>query len=268
MRLVTYVVCEALFFSVFVVYMSTIVKPLPKFFCRIGSKSSLKDKIIPKIPDSKIYVEPFVGGGAVFFGRRTKAEKEVLNDKDTELMSAYRFLKNRNSLPKLTLPEGLSQLNSFVETKSRSPNDSFLKYIIRSCGTFGSKGSGQIYRDVNLKKKLDKIPVFHERLKDVTLLSQDYQSVMTKYDSPDTFFYLDPPYEKSEDLYKNVIDLETLAKICKNMKGNFILSINDSPAIRRLFKDSKFKRNFVIVKGPHNNNIGEKDRREILIRNF
>ena len=38
--------------------------------CRLGGKSKLKNKIIPKIPEHDKYVEPFVGAGHVFFWKR------------------------------------------------------------------------------------------------------------------------------------------------------------------------------------------------------
>lgn len=36
-------------------------------FGRVGAKTTLVKYIIPLIPEHKIYVEPFVGGGAIYF---------------------------------------------------------------------------------------------------------------------------------------------------------------------------------------------------------
>jgi site-specific DNA-adenine methylase len=89
-------------------------------------------------------------------------------------------------------------------------------------------------------KLLDKdYSLYHEKLKKTTILNKDYLAVISKFDSPSTFFYLDPPYENSSktiDAYTD-IDLSNLAEVLKKIKGKFLLSINDSPNIRKLFKD-------------------------------
>jgi len=58
-----------------------------------GGKSKLKKRIIAEIPPHKTYVEPFVGGGSVFFAKPL-AEKNVINDLDKNLINFYKDLKN------------------------------------------------------------------------------------------------------------------------------------------------------------------------------
>ena len=60
-------------------------------------------------------------------------------------------------------------------------------------------------------------------------------------DRSTTFFYLDPPYWDCEDVYgKGIFDKDDFTKLrdlCAGMRGKFIMSINDVPEIRELFKD-------------------------------
>ena len=68
-------------------------------FPRMGGKSRLAEKLIAKFPkDYKVFVEPFVGGGNVFF-RVTKREgvKYVINDKDPMV---YKIMKALRDNPK------------------------------------------------------------------------------------------------------------------------------------------------------------------------
>jgi DNA adenine methylase len=106
-------------------------------------------------------------------------------------------------------------------------------------------------------------------MKNTTITQQDYRAVFRKYDSPSTFIYLDPPYEKSADLYKEgVIDYEDMAKIIKSAKGKVMLSINDSPQIRAVFKGLKISK--VRVRGGAHgdqSDVGQ-DRNELLITNY
>ncbi len=52
-----------------------------------------------------------------------------------------------------------------------------------------------------------------------------------RYDNDKTLFYCDPPYHKCPYYKHNMTlgDYNDLARQLKNMKGKFILSINDHP---------------------------------------
>ncbi|HEX2867231.1 MAG TPA: DNA adenine methylase, partial [Ignavibacteriales bacterium] len=59
-----------------------------------------------------------------------------------------------------------------------------------------------------------------------------------KYDTPDTLFYLDPPYIAAEKYYEvpfTMEDHERLAALLKEIKGKFVLSYYDHPFIREQY---------------------------------
>ncbi len=88
-----------------------------------------------------------------------------------------------------------------------------------------------------------------------------------KYDSPTTFFFLDPPYENTDKSFEyadNDFDFERLRDICNTIKGTFMLTLNDSPYIRKLFKDYVIKKINVIQNFQSNNPI----RKELIIMNY
>jgi DNA adenine methylase len=241
------------------------------FFCRIGSKKPLRKTIISKSPkDFTTYVEPFVGSGAIYFELNIPDKKSVLNDKDSELMSGYRMLKNGVSgnaekFDDLTL----EQIQSFVNKSPTNSMDKLAKFSYMSCNTFGAKGVGKIYKASNLYLKLKKLPEYKEYMKNTTLLSQDYKTVIKKYDSPGTYFYLDPPYEKSDSqkIYKEKgFNIEELRNTLKGIKGKFLLSMNDSAEVRELFKG--YKISGLTVMGQGKKDIGQGSRKEVLIKNY
>jgi DNA adenine methylase len=79
----------------------------------------------------------------------------------------------------------------------------------------------------------------HERLASVTIECLPWSEFITRYDRPDTLFYLDPPYWGSEDDYGRGLrkrsDFGRLAEQLRGIEGRFLLSLNDVPEIRRIF---------------------------------
>ncbi len=58
-----------------------------------GGKQSMLKEILPIIPKHKIYVEPFFGGGAVFWAKEP-AVTEVINDTNMRVVNFYEVLKH------------------------------------------------------------------------------------------------------------------------------------------------------------------------------
>jgi DNA adenine methylase len=71
----------------------------------------------------------------------------------------------------------------------------------------------------------------------------EWQDLIKRYDRSDTFFYCDPPYHGYPDYKHNLVlkDYIEMAKILSNIKGKFILSINDNPEVRHVFKVFKIQ---------------------------
>ena len=85
----------------------------------------------------------------------------------------------------------------------------------------------------------EKLSEAHLRLAGVTVEHLSWQDCFKRYDRPHTFFYADPPYWQVEG-YGVDFGLEQyqeLAEAMKSAKGKFMLSINDHPAMREIFKD-------------------------------
>src|SRR5690606_37189640 len=75
--------------------MSKIRKLVKPFMKWVGGKRQLLASIVEYMPD-KIqeyqYVEPFVGGGAVFF--YLQPQSAIINDSNEELINVYMVIKN------------------------------------------------------------------------------------------------------------------------------------------------------------------------------
>ena len=206
------------------------------FFARIGSKTTLLKYIMPLFPQHTTYCEPFVGGGAVFF-KKTKSEIEILNDIDKTLYDDYMHLKN---VRLENIPDSIEDLNEFYKNAEDSPTNKLLKSLLIRNNTFNCSGKGKLYPKSNPLNKLKLVPEYQLRLKNAIFHNKSYEDILRDYDSENTFFYIDPPYENSKGFYTHyTFDYQKLVDILKSIKGKFLLSINDSPRIRELFQNYK-----------------------------
>ena len=90
-------------------------------------------------------------------------------------------------------------------------------------------------------------PLIHDacgRLQKVVIENKDFEKLIKQYDRPEAFFYCDPPYYNTEDYYEDVgftrADHERLANALLSINGFFLLSYNDCPEIRELYKEYNF----------------------------
>ena len=242
------------------------MKPI---FCRVGNKRFSADNIIGYFPEHDTYVEPFIGSGAIFF-KKEKVKTEVLNDLDKDLMNSYKLLKSvtEPQFESFKMLKTLKQKRDFVNSSPTTTAGKLYKRLLISCNTFSSKGTGKLYSNSNHFGKIKNIEDYKKRLKNTKLLNQDYKNILKKYDSRNTLFYLDPPYENSKGLYdKYIMDFEELERHVRNLKGAVAISMNDSPNIRKIFKNYKIVK---INERKGNNRIGAKftTREDILIMNY
>ena len=90
----------------------------------------------------------------------------------------------------------------------------------------------------DLRRLFSLIQQLEGRLANVVIENQDFETLIHHYDRPDTFFYLDPPYFSTEDMYAVEFawaDHVRLRDTAAAMQGKFLLSYNDCPEIRELY---------------------------------
>ena len=82
-----------------------------------------------------------------------------------------------------------------------------------------------------------------KRCENVVIENQDFETLIKHYDRPTTFIYCDPPYYTSEYVYDCGFTWEDHIRLyhaLAGMKGKFLLSYNDCPEIRELYKEYSF----------------------------
>ena len=111
----------------------------------------------------------------------------------------------------------------------------FLKLLRYSYSSSGKSFASQPF---DIRRLFALIQELEDRMANVVVENQDFETLIRHYDRADAFFYLDPPYYSTEDMYAvefgwddHVRLRETLGEI----KGKFLLSYNDCDEIRRLY---------------------------------
>lgn len=204
-----------------------------------GGKQRLVKTILPLIPPHKVYLEPFVGGGAVFFAKEP-APDEIINDIDALVSTFYRVLINNFDGLKKKIDETLySRASHTVARCIRKQPHLFDDLQIawafyHACNagysgkpdSFGSYTKGKTAHTYHNKKLLFS-PSLKLRLDHVQVECCDALSLIKRRDTEDTFFYCDPPYiDTNQGHYKGYSyeDYKSLLETLKDVKGRFLLS--------------------------------------------
>lgn len=221
----------------------------------LGGKFRLSKRIINKIEQiqHKIYAEPFVGMGGIFLRRTQIPKAEIINDINGELVNLYRIVRRYpNTLYKETefMFASRQEFERLLKTQPETLTDieRAARFLYLQNQAFGGKVTGQSFgvsidrpARFDFVKLNDRIRAVGERLASVTIERQDFETFIKRYDTKDTLFYLDPPYWGNETDYgKGVFtraDFERLRDCLTGIKGRFILSLNDTPQVKELFKN-------------------------------
>lgn len=206
-----------------------------------GGKQNLVSIILPLFPNHKTYVEPFVGGGAVFWAKRP-SESEIINDYNRELINFYEVCKNEFVELEKMIRISLHSRSLHADAAVMYENPHLFTRIQRAWavwvlasqsfssmldGTWGYDTKG----GTTSKKITNKRDAFTEnyamRLQNVQIENTDALRVIRSRDHSDAFHYCDPPYFNSDcghyDGYSKE-DFEALLKTLQEAEGKFLMS--------------------------------------------
>lgn len=218
---------------------------------RMGGKSKLRKTIIEMIPDHICYVELFFGAGWVYFGKQL-SKVEVINDIDKELINLFRMIKYHAAEIERQLEYDFSGRDIFEEYKNISVDylteiNRAVRFLYLISQSFAGKGGTYGYGTTSRPKPQifykDVLNDLKERLRNTYVENLSFEKVIEKYDRKHTFFFVDPPYLETagyENKFGEKEHLILLDKL-KNLKGQFLLTINDNPKAREWYKDFKIK---------------------------
>lgn len=179
-------------------------KPLLKW---AGGKTQLLPQITPIIPSTyNRYIEPFFGGGALFFAH--KPENALIADSNPELVNLYNSVANNvygviSHLEKLENTEEVFYATRALDWTKLEPESAAARTIFlnRTCfnGLYrvNKKGGFNVpYGRYKNPKILDEANLVSASLvlQKAEIMCADYKTVLQDYAQPGDFIFLDPPY--------------------------------------------------------------------------
>lgn len=237
------------------------------------------------IPPFTTYIEPFVGGGALFF--HLNPAKAVIADVHPDLIALYKTIGS----------QGTAVLSEFMATH---PNTEEVYYRVRdemeptndverackfyyerkTCyrGMLRYNKSGKFnipfgrYKTVGTSELDD--PRYEELLKRTTVLCAGFEDIFREYNSPENFVFLDPPYDSvftdygycsfTKDHHRR------LAECFKTTRNKCLMVIGKTPFIEELYAGhivSEFDKKYAFKL--HSGRVGnEINTKHLIITNY
>ena len=232
-------------------------RPLVRYH---GGKWKLAPWILRHLPQHRVYVEPYGGGGSVLL-QKPRSYAEVYNDLDGEIVNLFRVARdNGEALARAAELTPFSRAE-FAEAyePDGEPLEQARRTLIRAFMGFSSAGaSGQMtgFRANSTRSGTtpahdwmnfpDHLRAVVQRLRGVVIESRDALDVMRHQDGPDTVHYVDPPYvhetrhmrERSQAYRHEMTDDQhrELAEVLTSLRGAVVVSGYRCPLYDELFE--------------------------------
>lgn len=224
------------------------LKPIIKWSGGKWDEISMFESHIPS--NINIYLEPFIGGGSVFF--YLKPKRSAISDVHKELIYFYKAIQEGHSRDIYDFMEQypLSEENYYIvrdEFEAKTPLD-FAKrfyYQRKTCfrGMLRYNSSGKFNIPYGKYKKINYSDLLNEEysnvLKNAEIHLQSFEYLFEKYNDANNFMFLDPPYDSEFTDYgycqfgKELH--QKLAHLFKSTKIRCLMIVGSTPFIRELY---------------------------------
>jgi DNA adenine methylase len=263
--------------------MSDPLKPIVKWS---GGKSDEISKFIQHIPkEYDTYLEPFIGGGAVYF--HLNPNKAVITDVHKELIDFYTAIKNKKALDIYNfMSEHPNNEETYYEVRNNMVINDYLdnakrffyqrKTCFRGMLRYNSSGKFNIpfgrYKTYNYE--ILKNTKYEELLENTTVECKDFSYIFENYNNSNNFMFLDPPYDSEFTDYGYCSfgkeEHKKLADCFKKTDIKCLMIIGKTEFISDLYKDyivDEYDKKYRFKL--HSNRIGDEiNTKHLIIKNY
>lgn len=259
------------------------LKPLVKWG---GGKGDELKFIIQHIPPQiNTYLEPFVGGGAVFF--HLNHTNNIINDIHPELTTFYKTIKNGKGKDIYNfMTENPNDEETYYWVRDEFDPKTDLEvaqkfyYLRKTCYRgmlrYNKQGKFNVpfgrYKTCNYESLVDED--YENLFKNTEVYNCDFEYIFKNFNDESNFMFLDPPYDCEFTDYGycsfGKTEHKRLSKLFKKTKIKCLMVIGKTDFITSLYSDyivdeydKKYK--FKI----HSNRVGDEiNKTHLIIKNF
>jgi DNA adenine methylase len=214
-----------------------------------GSKVMMLPKILPYIPEHKVYTEVFLGGASLFFAKEP-AKIEILNDINGNVVNFYKIAKKQFESLKTEIDSTLYSEQEFKEARQLYKTSTEKESVMRAWGFFVacnqsfmnnpesswsySSGKNAATTFQNKKERFDERYV--KRLEHVQVFCRDAVKCLQNTNVENAFHFVDPPYFNADmGPYSGYTeaDFERLLIQLESTTGKFLLTTYPSDILKK-----------------------------------
>lgn len=250
-----------------------------------GKKDEIK-KFLEYIPtDYNYYLEPFFGGGAVYFHQAP--EKAAVSDVHKELIDFYQSVKDGHSDEIISFMDEhpndetiYYQVRDEMNIETPLDNAKRFYYLRKTCyrGMLRYNKSGKFNISYGRYKKVNYYDLFNSAyetlLKGTNIYCKSFEYLFEEYNDPENFMFLDPPYDSEFTDYGYCSfgkeDHIKLADQFKSTSIRCLMIIGKTDFIEELYKDyivDEYDKNYKFKL--HSGRVGsEINNKHFVIKNY
>ena len=197
-------------------------------------------------------IDVFGGSGKVLLNLNAKIK--IYNDINNNLVNFFTELRNNKKLLLKKLDYLLNSrelFNKYREKTSDNLENAF-RFLYINRLSFNGNGKSYSYstkrnKSVALLNINNAVNKSYNDIKYWTIEKLDFREIIQRYDSENSFFYLDPPYHNITDLYDDNLKDEDYIDIKNSLdkiKGKYLLNINEDKFVLDLFGEPQLRKDF------------------------
>jgi len=259
-----------------------------------GGKFSHLDWLLPLLPRTNHFCEPFAGSAAVLLNREP-SPVETYNDLDSEVANFFKVLRDKKDellysigMTPFSREEFQLSIKALSQPQEFSDFERARLFFVRArqvrTGLAQKASNGRWANCLNTSRagmagavsrwlgSVESLEYIASRLLRIQIENDDAQKIIKRYDSEETLFYCDPPYVHStrgdNNAYSNEMTDDNhreLADTLNKVKGLVAISNYDCALMEELYPFPKWKKHTSPYKTIHST----KDKRqEVLWVNY
>lgn len=250
-----------------------------------GGKRDELQQINPHIPEFTRYIEPFIGGGALYF--HLNHPNSVISDVHKDLIALYSQIKDGRAQDIYNfMQEHPNTEEQYYKIRDEfTPSNDFdrackffyeRKTCYRGMLRYNKKGGFNIpygrYKTYSFEELRDKR--YSDLLATTDVRLAGFEEIFAEFDDPENFVFLDPPYDSEFTDYGYCQfgrdEQMKLAECFKKSKNKCLMVIGKTDFICELYKDyivGEYGKKYAFKL--HSGRVGsEINKMHLIIRNY